>query len=209
MARAETIETVGEHEVVGNGPVPCHNTCRMEVPRPLHDWPGALITTPRSTRSGSAIVRHRYHHLEPFQVLNLSYPPAFPGLEGREQLRRASTRVTPPPSPGSEQRNRGTDAQRDSSGEPSDSDRDTEIQQDSSRPGPLPDLLPHNEHLSRAAAQLDVSRVAGQLRTIGDEFNAAMLRRAHGAPNWRGWRDVCRELLSFITQTLSTLYRLT
>ncbi|XP_013887815.1 bcl-2-binding component 3 isoform X2 [Austrofundulus limnaeus] len=119
MARAETIETVGEHEVVGNGPVPCHNTCRMEVPRPLHDWPGALITTPRSTRSGSAIVRHRYHHLEPFQVLNLSYPPAFPGLEGREQLRRASTRVTPPPSPGSEQRNRGTDAQRDSSGEPS------------------------------------------------------------------------------------------
>lgn len=55
--------------------------------------------------------------------------------------------------------------------------------------GPLPDLLPQNEHPSwaspqhrapreAAAQEVDVRRVANQLRTIGDEFNATVLHRA-------------------------------
>lgn len=31
----------------------------------------------------------------------------------------------------------------------------------------------------------------------------------HAGPPWRDWRDVCRGLVGFIAQTLSTLYRLT
>lgn len=115
MARAETIETVGEREVVGNGPLSCHNTCRMEVPRPLHAWPVAVVTTPRPPRSGSGAARHRYHRLEPLQVFNLSHPLASPRLEGQgEELRR----VPPPPSPGSDRRSRGSGAQCDTLAEP-------------------------------------------------------------------------------------------
>ena len=57
------------------------------------------------------------------------------------------------------------------------------------RRGPLPDLLPQNERPSwtsprhrapgrEAVRQLEVRRLAGQLRAIGDEFNATVL---HGA----------------------------
>lgn len=56
------------------------------------------------------------------------------------------------------------------------------------RQGPLPDLLPQTEHLSRLSSplrgpndltlQLRVRRTAIQLRTIGDEFNATLLHRA-------------------------------
>lgn len=56
------------------------------------------------------------------------------------------------------------------------------------RQGPLPDLLPQTEHLSRlsthrrgpgdSTVQPGVRRVAIQLRTIGDEFNATLLHRA-------------------------------
>lgn len=64
-----------------------------------------------------------------------------------------------------------------------------EHQEALSRQGPLPDLLPQNEHPSwpspdhRAARgelfqELEVRRVAYQLRAIGDEFNATVLRRA-------------------------------
>uniref|UniRef100_A0A3Q1HIL4 BCL2 binding component 3 n=1 Tax=Anabas testudineus TaxID=64144 RepID=A0A3Q1HIL4_ANATE len=98
-----------------------------------------------------------------------------------------------------------------------DSERD-EHQEAFSRQGPLPDLLPQNEHPSwpsphhrgargEALQELEVRRVATQLRVIGDEFNATVLRR-HAAPHWRDWRDACRGLFNFITQTLSTLYRL-
>lgn len=61
-------------------------------------------------------------------------------------------------------------------------------QERSHRRGPLPDLLPQTEHLSRLSSpprgpddgtlQLRVRRVAIQLRTIGDEFNATLLHRA-------------------------------
>lgn len=63
-----------------------------------------------------------------------------------------------------------------------------EHQEAYSRQGPLPDLLPQNEHLSwgsphhRASRvvglqELEVRRVANQLRAVGDEFNATVLRR--------------------------------
>lgn len=69
---------------------------------------------------------------------------------------------------------------------------DREDRQDASRRhGPLPDLLPQNEHPSwgaphhhphqaprgEAVLELDVMRVANQLRTIGDEFNSTVIRR--------------------------------
>ena len=64
-----------------------------------------------------------------------------------------------------------------------------ERQEASSRQGPLPDLLPQNEHPSwasphhraprgEAVQDLEVRRVANQLRAIGDEFNATVLLRA-------------------------------
>uniref|UniRef100_A0A3B5QUD8 Uncharacterized protein n=1 Tax=Xiphophorus maculatus TaxID=8083 RepID=A0A3B5QUD8_XIPMA len=79
-----------------------------------------------------------------------------------------------------------------------------------SRQGPLPDLLPQNEHSSwdSPPQQLDVIRVASQLRMIGDQFNAMILHR-HIAPQWQDWREVCWGLMNFIVQSLSTLYRLT
>lgn len=60
-----------------------------------------------------------------------------------------------------------------------DSDRE-ERQEASSRQGPLPDLLPQNEHPSRASLprREAVLELAGQLRTIGDEYNARVLNRA-------------------------------
>uniref|UniRef100_A0A3Q1AY04 Uncharacterized protein n=1 Tax=Amphiprion ocellaris TaxID=80972 RepID=A0A3Q1AY04_AMPOC len=69
-----------------------------------------------------------------------------------------------------------------------DSDREEHLQA-SSRQGPPPDLLPQNEHPSWASPQhraprgeavqeLELLRVANQLRVIGDEFNATVLRRA-------------------------------
>lgn len=53
----------------------------------------------------------------------------------------------------------------------------------------MPDLLPQNEHPSWASPnhrapregavrELEVRRVANQLRAIGDEFNATVLHRA-------------------------------
>lgn len=60
---------------------------------------------------------------------------------------------------------------------------------DSAREEPLPDLLPQNEPPSwasphhrppraEAVQELEVRRVADQLRAIGDEFNATVLHRA-------------------------------
>lgn len=55
--------------------------------------------------------------------------------------------------------------------------------------GPLPDLLPHNEHpppaanqdvasRERAVRELEARRLGNQLRAVGDEYNAMVLRRA-------------------------------
>ncbi|XP_018521100.1 bcl-2-binding component 3 isoform X2 [Lates calcarifer] len=226
MARAETIESVGETGGGGNGPLPGHNTCRMELPRPFHSWPGLLTTTTITTGSGAgtgAIHLHHnhHHHLHPLQSLYLSYP--LPDeTQTHQQLPALPPSPAPPPSPLCNQREvRGGGAETPSafSGEESDSDRE-EHQETSRRRGPLPDLLPQNEHPSwasphhraprrEAVQELQVRRVASQLRAIGDEFNATVLHRVHIAPHWQNWRDACRGLLNFITQTLSTLYRLT
>uniref|UniRef100_A0A3Q4AQB0 Uncharacterized protein n=1 Tax=Mola mola TaxID=94237 RepID=A0A3Q4AQB0_MOLML len=101
-----------------------------------------------------------------------------------------------------------------------DSERE-ENQEAYSRRGPLPDLLPQNEHPfwvsphhripTEGAVQYRPAgyrRMARRLRAIGDELNDTVLRR-HAVPHWQDWRDACRGLLNFIAQTLSTLYRLT
>ncbi|XP_076590359.1 bcl-2-binding component 3 [Chaetodon auriga] len=224
MARAETIELTGETGRGGNGPLSHHNTCRMELPRPFRTWPGLLTTTTVTTGAGTGCgamhFHHNYHHLHPLQAVCLSYTLPYSHVESQDepqthQLAGLSPSLTPPPSPlcnCREERVGGFSGQ-------SDSDRE-EHWEAYSRQGPMPDLLPQNEHLSwasphhraprgEAVQQLEVRRVANQLRTIGDEFNATVQRRAHAAPHWQDWRDACRGLLSFITQTLSTLYRLT
>uniref|UniRef100_A0A8D3BCR1 Uncharacterized protein n=1 Tax=Scophthalmus maximus TaxID=52904 RepID=A0A8D3BCR1_SCOMX len=64
-----------------------------------------------------------------------------------------------------------------------------ESQEASRRQGPLPDLLPQTEHPSwasphhraprgEAVQELEVRRVASQLRAIGDQLNATIFRRA-------------------------------
>ncbi|KAM9359085.1 bcl-2-binding component 3 [Symphorus nematophorus] len=199
----------------------------MELPRHFHSWPGLLttttITTGSRTGTGAMHLHHNHHHhLHPLQAVYLSYPLPYPHPEGldephtHQQLPALSPSATPPPSPlCSRREERGGGFSRGQS----DSDRE-EDQEACRRQGPLPDLLPQNEHPSwaspphrapreEAVRELDVRRVANQLRLIGDEFNATALRRAHAAPHWRDWRDACRGLLNFITQTLSTLYRLT
>ncbi|XP_041668844.1 uncharacterized protein LOC121526349 [Cheilinus undulatus] len=213
MARAETIESVGE---TGGQ----HNTCRMELPRPFHTWPG-LLSTPTITTSGIGTGDMHPHHLHPLQALYLSYPLPYPHPEGQyepqthQQIPALLPSRTPPPSPPCNRREERGGGHVPSAFSREQSDLDREEHTDaSSRLGPLPDLLPQNEHPSmalrgEAEQELEVRRVAHQLRIIGDEFNATVLRRAHAAPHWQDWRDACRGLLNFITQTLSTLYRLT
>ncbi|XP_022594287.1 uncharacterized protein LOC111216916 [Seriola dumerili] len=220
MARAETIESVRETGGGGNGPLPPQNTCRMELPRPFHTWPSLLTTTTMTTGSG-AIHPHHHHHVHPLQPLYLPYP-----LPDETQTHQQSPALLPspmpPPSPlcrWREERGGGAATPSAFSGEESDSDRE-EHQEASSQQAPLPDLLPQNEHPSwaslhhraprrEAVQEMGVRRVASQLRAIGDEYNARVLHRAQAAPHWQDWRDACRGLFNFVTQTLSTLYRLT
>lgn len=229
MARAETIENVGETGARGgNDPLPRHHICSMELPRPFYNCPGLLTTTAFS--SGTATHRHHHnnHHLPPLQALYLSYPLPYPHPEDQDEARthQRSPALSPSPMPPRsplfnrrEERGGAEVAPSAFTGEQSASHRD-ERQDASSRQGPLPDLLPQNELPSwasprrrapgeEAAQEVEVRRVADQLRAIGDEFNTTVLHRAHAAPQWQDWRDACRGLLNFITQTLSTLYRLT
>ncbi|XP_054456384.1 uncharacterized protein LOC129092447 [Anoplopoma fimbria] len=198
MARAETIESVGETGGRGgNDPLPRHNTCGMELPRPFYNCPGLLTTT-----SGVAHHSHRnHHHLHPVQALYLSYPLPYPHPEDQDETRThrrspaLSPSPTPPRSPLCNRRGGGDAAPSAFTGEQSDSHRD-EWQDTSSRQGPLPDLLPQNELPSwasplrralggEAAQEVEVRRVANQLRAIGDEFNITVLHRAHAAPTGR------------------------
>ncbi|XP_051934039.1 bcl-2-binding component 3 [Hippocampus zosterae] len=83
---------------------------------------------------------------------------------------------------------------------------------------PLPDLLPQDQrafgggsHLrsevTMEAGHVDTHALAQQLRTIGDQFNASVLR-AHDAPHWQDWIDVRQGFLNLVARTLSALYRL-
>ncbi|XP_040901438.1 uncharacterized protein LOC121186725 [Toxotes jaculatrix] len=217
MARAETAESVGETGGGGNGPLPRHNTCRMELP---HAWPGLLTTTTITSGTGIGAIqfhRNHHHHLHPFRPLYLSH--SLPDDTQTHQRLPAMPSPAPPPTPLCSWRGEGAVTPSALSVEESGSDRE-ELQEAPHRQWPLPDLLPQNEHPSRGSAhhratrreavhELEVRRVASQLRAIGDEFNTTVLRRADVAPHWQDWRDACRGLLNFITQTLSTLYRLT
>ncbi|XP_061574856.1 uncharacterized protein LOC133441508 [Cololabis saira] len=201
MARAETIETVGEGGGGGggNGLLPSHNTCHL--PRPLYGRHSVLITP---TGPGLPYLQQN-HHLDPLQVI---YPLPYTHAGSRDHPSPAS-------SPAGSRR---AVAPRDPSGGQPDPDRE-DLRGAPSPGGPLPDLLPQNERSPRAsgrgggrgeaAQEMELRRVARRLKLIGDEFNAAVLHRAHGAPHWRDWRDACRGLLNFVTQALSALYRLT
>ncbi|KAL3057905.1 hypothetical protein OYC64_008204 [Pagothenia borchgrevinki] len=229
MARAETMESAGETGgEPGDGPLPRHSSCRMELPRPFYDWPGMLTTTTITTGSvtgpGALHLHQNHHHLHPLQALYMSYPVPYPHPEGQDQPQThqqlpwssSSSSSSTPPSPLCHRREERASV---FSGEQSDSLRE-EPQEASSRQGPLPDLLPQNEQLSwasprhrapggEAVQEQVIRRVAHQLRTIGDEINATVLHRAGAVPLWQDWRDVCRGFFNFVTQTLSTLYRIT
>lgn len=107
MARAETIESVGETGGGGNGPLSHHNTCHMELP--FHNWHGLLTTTTITTGSGTdpMHLHHNHHHLRPFQAVYLSYPLPYLHPEDQEEPQThqhlatlsASPSPTPPPSP--------------------------------------------------------------------------------------------------------------
>ncbi|KAL6115695.1 uncharacterized protein ACO6RY_00485 [Pungitius sinensis] len=213
MARAETIESVGETGGRGgNDPLPRHHTCSMELPRPFYNCPG-LLTTTSTFSSGTGAGGVLQQHPQPLPAFYMLRPLPFPRPDDQDETR------TPQRSPASSSSAGGTGAPSAFTGERSASHRDG-CQDTSSRQAPLPDLLPQNELPSgafprrtapggEAAQEGEVRRVADQLRSIGDEFNATVLHRAHAAPHWQDWRDACRGLLTFITQTLGTLYRLT
>uniref|UniRef100_UPI003AAD4675 bcl-2-binding component 3 n=1 Tax=Centroberyx gerrardi TaxID=166262 RepID=UPI003AAD4675 len=218
MARAETMESVAEAGGGGggNGPLPRHNSCRMELPRPFHAWSGLLTSTAVTTVPAGAVHNHHHHHhnlLHPLQALYLPCPLPYLRPEGPEetQTHRSSSPASPPSSTAPPSQPAYAGGQTESDG--------AERQRASSRRGPLPDLLPRNERPSRASPrhrapageaglEPEVWRVAMQLRAIADDMNASILRRA-AAPQWQDWREVCRDLLNFITQTLSTVFRLT
>ncbi|KAM3615931.1 uncharacterized protein V6R79_009866 [Siganus canaliculatus] len=214
MARAETIESVEETGGRGNGLLPHHSTCRMEVPGLFHTWPSVLATTTTTTTtsgSGAATggmhLRHNHHDLQP--AAYLSYGLFQPRAESQEEPQTpsaAAPSAAAPSSPRCSPRAERPDSDRVQC--PEEDYRD--------RQGPLPDLLPQNEHPSWASPrhrgsqeQQEVRRVAAKLRAIGDDYNATVLRRAHAAPHWPDWRDACRGLLTFLSHTLSALYRLT
>ncbi|XP_077579575.1 bcl-2-binding component 3 isoform X2 [Stigmatopora nigra] len=77
------------------------------------------------------------------------------------------------------------------------------------RRGPLP---PGDRSLPGGGATLesrpiDTTIVAHQLRAIGDDFNAGVLR-AHEAPHLQDWIEAGRGVLNLAARTLSALYRL-
>ncbi|KAM4590620.1 bcl-2-binding component 3 [Fundulus diaphanus] len=206
MARAETIETLGESRGGGNGPLSCHNTCRMELPQHPPTW-----TSPLTARSGAPPLQNSSHNMEPLQALYLSNVLPRPQQEGRgeaqthQQSPASSPSPTPPQCPVRAESSGRTLSAADSSEEQPDSNREEQ--------GPLPDLLPQHEPHQRgpggeAVQQLDVRRVGRQLRRIGDELDATVFHRADVPPQWHHWRDATWELLNFLAQMMSTFYRL-
>ncbi|XP_067363651.1 bcl-2-binding component 3 isoform X2 [Channa argus] len=194
MARAETIESVRETGVGGNGPAPSpqllphpHAHLAQSPPHYCHhhwlwDW----------YRSGTG----NRHHLQPLQALYLSYPLPYPHPEGQDEPQThqqlpASLQSPPPPLPlGNRREVRGSGPTAPSAlpGEQSELERG-EHQEASRWQGPLPDLLHQIEHPSgpsphhraprrEGLQELEVRRLGSQLRAIGDEFNATVLRRA-------------------------------
>ncbi|XP_078786323.1 bcl-2-binding component 3 isoform X2 [Oryzias latipes] len=188
MARAETVETV-EGGTGRSDPFPSPQNNYLGCHGPPNVLP-SLLNTP--------------HHLDTCHTIYVLFrlPHPYPGGHGEPQ--QSPRAPTPPLSPLSE----GGAPPRDLSGEESDLDGEDD-RSIASRRGPLPDLLPHSRHPRDAAQETECRRVAEHLKMIGDSFNDTALRRAHFAQQWQDWEEVCRGLLNFITQTISTLYRLT
>lgn len=88
MARAETIETLGETGGRGNGPLSHHSTCCMELPRPFHSWHGlpTTITTGSATSTGPMHPCHNHsHNLQPLQALYVSYTQPYSPPESQDE----------------------------------------------------------------------------------------------------------------------------
>lgn len=79
MARAETIESVGETGIGRNGLFPQHNTC----------WPGLLssatITISSGTGNSPMQLHHHGHSLQPLQAVCVSYPSFYLHPENQDQ----------------------------------------------------------------------------------------------------------------------------
>lgn len=190
-------------------PLPHPSSCHMELPRPFHPWSGLLT----STTSGS------YQHNQPLQALYLPYLLHYP--------RRRATQEPPPSTPLRSRREasgggRGPESA-ERSGEQSGGERAVsareERQEAPSRRGPLPDVVQRNEQPSwawppqggpseEALREMEIRRVGSRLRAIGDHINTTVLYRV-AAPQWRDWRDACRELFNFVMQILNTFYQFT
>lgn len=89
MARVETIESVGETGIGRNGLFSQHNTCFMELTRPLQTWPGLLSTATITMNSGTGTsplhLNHNDHSLQPLQAVCVSYPSSSLAPEGQDQ----------------------------------------------------------------------------------------------------------------------------
>lgn len=89
MARAETIESVGETGIGRNGLFSQHNSCCLELTRPLQTWPGLLSTTLITISSGTGTspmhLHHNSHSLQPLQAVCVSYPSVYLHPEDQDQ----------------------------------------------------------------------------------------------------------------------------
>lgn len=89
MARAETVESVGETGIGTHGLFPPHNTYCMELTRPLQSWPGLLSTATITISSGNATtpmhLHHNDHSLQPLQAVCVLHPSSYLHPEGQAQ----------------------------------------------------------------------------------------------------------------------------
>ncbi|XP_019905029.2 bcl-2-binding component 3 isoform X2 [Esox lucius] len=165
------------------------HSCRMEVHRP-DAWPGGSL---HPHQAG-------YQTYQQYPNMN-SQPSQDHAPPGREAPLPPSAPLQD--TPGRE----STDPERERHGT---TDREA-----------LPDLLPQRERSPQASPQhraprrADLwwddevaERVAHQLRRIGDDLNATFVQRVDDVPQRQDWRGLCLGVLHFLSDTLSTLYRL-
>ncbi|KAM8853430.1 bcl-2-binding component 3 [Synchiropus picturatus] len=190
MARAETIENVGEATIGINRRL--QQRCHMDLPVGSdRACPGLLAASSPLSGTCRGSPAPRLRSLEGLsQSLSQASPP---NEEQPKHLHPPSGPLNLPPSDGVMDPASAFSPERTGP----------------CRLGPLPDLLPQTEHppAPAQAREQSVRRVAIQLRTIGDQFHAAVVRE-RGAPYWPDVEEACRGLLNFLTQTLRALCRL-
>ncbi|XP_061683418.1 bcl-2-binding component 3 isoform X2 [Syngnathoides biaculeatus] len=127
---------------------------------------------------------------------------------GQQNRREQPGAATPPPSPPGP-----ADAVSGEQSAPSRTDQRPH-REAAHRPtggGPLP-----RREATLEARRVDTSGVARQLRTIGDQLNASMLREHdalpwqdwHDALHWQDWIQAARGFLNLAARSLSALYRM-